>query len=57
MAFFNKLLRKVNHINAVTKNVKMVGNVATGNTKKTTTRARNKVKSKIANKAFKSLKF
>lgn len=57
MGFFSKLLRDANHINSVTKDVKMVGNLATGNTKKATTRMKNKVKGKIANKVFKALKF
>jgi len=57
MGFFSKLLRQANHLNAVAKDVKMVGNLATGNTKKAETRAKNKIKGKIANKVFKSLKF
>jgi len=57
MGFFSKILNKANHINAVTKNVKMVGNVATGNTKKAVKRGKNIAKGKIANKVFKSLKF
>lgn len=57
MEFFNKLLRKANHLNAVAKDVKMVGNIITGDTKKVKRRVKNKVKGKIARKVFNSLKF
>lgn len=57
MGLFSKLLRQANKIDRVTKDVKMVGNFVAGDTKKATRRAKNKVKGKIANKVFKSLKF
>ena len=57
MGFFNKLLREANHINAVTKDVKMVGDLLTGDTKKVKRRVINKTKGKIARKVFNSIKF
>ncbi|GLC32909.1 hypothetical protein [Clostridium omnivorum] len=57
MGLFNKMLRQANKANKVMKDVEMVGNFVAGDKKKATRRAKNKIKGKIANKVFKSLKF
>lgn len=57
MGLFSELLRKANHLNAVSKDVKMVGNFVAGDKKKAVRRVKNKVKGKIARKVFNGLKF